>query len=116
MGNETADMVTGSVRLLRRTLDLCSACHAVLAAVVDKWMNGGLGARAASTPLGQALGDDAFDPWADLCALRRMAVVGETAMAAGFDAAPMTEGAAQLADAAWHRLRRRFDPAAKGRP
>jgi hypothetical protein len=62
--------------------------------------------------VGAAFGDDAHDPWADLCALRRMAVVGETAMAAGFDAAPFTADAPKLADAAWHRLRRRFDPAA----
>lgn len=38
MGNETADMAAGSVRLLRRTLDLCGACEGEAAAWVEGWL------------------------------------------------------------------------------
>ena len=63
--------------------------------------------------LGIQLGDLDHDIWGDIQRLYRLAVVGDTAMAAGFDAAPFTDGSRKTGEAAYHRLRRRFDPKAR---
>ncbi len=52
---------------------------------------------------------DRTQVWSDIRTLRRLAVVGETAMAEGFDPAPFTDGLPKAAEEAWGRLRGVFE-------
>lgn len=49
--------------------------------------------------------------WEDVKTLRRLAVVGETAMAEGYDAAPFSGNLPAAAEQAWQRLKRALGPA-----